>query len=142
LRRNGRLVGNDEILSASLGAFGTIKVWPVIVCARENPAYHAPSLELGDGSVVGYPDILAGSWPSGSYNWSSPSDGISTSDAVKYVKDKFDLTQADVRAMRKAVSQWRGVYEERYRDIRHGVFAHKSLNRTDTDALMAQDQHR
>jgi hypothetical protein len=40
--------------------------------------------------------------------------------------------------MRKAVSQWRGVYEERYRDIRHGVFAHKGLNRTDTDALMAK----
>ena len=33
---------------------------------------------------------------------------------------------------------WRGVYEERYRDIRHGVFAHKGLNRTDTDGLIAK----
>jgi hypothetical protein len=30
------------------------------------------------------------------------------------------------------------VYEERYRDIRHGVFAHKGLNRTDTDGLIAK----
>jgi AbiU2 len=63
---------------------------------------------------------------------------VSISDAVNYVKGKYELTQVDVRAMRKAVSQWRGVYEERYRDIRHGVFAHKGLNRTDTDALMAK----
>jgi hypothetical protein len=41
-----------------------------------------------------------------------------------------------VRDIRKEIANWRKVYEARYRDIRHGVFAHKGLSKTDTDALM------
>jgi hypothetical protein len=48
-----------------------------------------------------------------------------------------DLTMDDVRGMRKAVGQWRKVYEARYREIRHKIFAHKSIDRAAADALMA-----
>jgi len=64
--------------------------------------------------------------------------GISASDAAEYVKGKYELTPTDIRAMRKAVSHWRGVYEARYRDIRHGVFAHKGLGPAAVDDLMAK----
>jgi hypothetical protein len=64
--------------------------------------------------------------------------GLDPTDAAAYVVDKCDLVPADVRAMRKAVSNWRKIYEARYRDIRHGVFAHKGLNKADTQLLMAQ----
>ena len=56
--------------------------------------------------------------------------------AATYVADKYDLTVEDVREMRKAVGKWRKVYEARYREIRHKVFAHKSLSRADADELM------
>jgi hypothetical protein len=64
--------------------------------------------------------------------------GLSADDAAAYVGDAYELTPVDVRDIRKQVARWRQVYEARYRDIRHGVFAHKSLNRADTDALMAK----
>ena len=53
--------------------------------------------------------------------------GLDPTDAAAYVVDKCDLVPADVRAMRKAVSNWRKIYEARYRDIRHGVFAHDEV---------------
>jgi len=62
--------------------------------------------------------------------------GVSASDAAEYVKGKYELTPTDIRAMGKAVSHWRGVYEARYRDIRHGVFAHKGLDRAAVNDLM------
>jgi hypothetical protein len=58
--------------------------------------------------------------------------------AADYVKDKHDLTSDDIRGMRKAVAHWRAIYEARYREIRHGVFAHKGLNRADATLLMEQ----
>jgi hypothetical protein len=58
--------------------------------------------------------------------------GMTPKDAAAYV------TIEDVRAMRKAVGKWRSVYEARYREIRHKVFAHKSVSRVDADALMAK----
>jgi hypothetical protein len=39
--------------------------------------------------------------------------------------------------MRKAVAKWRAVYESRYRDIRHKIFAHKGASRANAGALMA-----
>jgi AbiU2 len=65
-------------------------------------------------------------------------DGLAATVAAEYVKGKYDLTTDDVRGMRKAVAHWRGIYEARYRDIRHGAFAHKGLSRADTDLLMAK----
>lgn len=64
--------------------------------------------------------------------------GMDPQQASTYVADKYDLTVEDVRDMRKAVGKWRRVYEARYREIRHKIFAHKSLSRTDADRLMAQ----
>ncbi|MDA9538776.1 hypothetical protein ACM41_21925 [Bradyrhizobium sp. CCBAU 21362] len=42
-----------------------------------------------------------------------------------------------MRGMRKAVGHWRKVYEARYREIRHKIFAHKSIDRAAADTLMA-----
>jgi hypothetical protein len=64
--------------------------------------------------------------------------GLDRADAAAYVVDKHALLPAAVGAMRSAVSTWRKIYEARYRDIRHGVFAHKGLNQADTHLLMAQ----
>lgn len=63
--------------------------------------------------------------------------GMDPQQAAEYVADKHDLTVDDVRNMRKAVGKWRKVYEARYREIRHKIFAHKSLSRADADKLMA-----
>jgi hypothetical protein len=64
--------------------------------------------------------------------------GVSADDAAAYVADAYELTPADIKAIRKQVAHWRRVYEARYRDIRHGVFAHKGLDQAGTDALMAK----
>jgi hypothetical protein len=64
--------------------------------------------------------------------------GMDPQQAAAYVADKYDLTVEDVREMRKAVGKCRRVYEARYREIRHKIFAHKSLSRADADKLMAK----
>jgi hypothetical protein len=64
--------------------------------------------------------------------------GMTPKDAAAYARGKYDLTMDDVRGMRKAVGQWRKVYEVRYREIRHKIFAHKSIDRAGADALMAK----
>jgi len=64
--------------------------------------------------------------------------GMDPLQAAAYVADKYDLTVEDVRDMRKAVGKWRGAYEARVREIRHKIFAHKSLTRADADKLMAK----
>ena len=66
------------------------------------------------------------------------SDGMPPSAAAKYASDKHDLTIADYRAMRKAVAEWRRVYEDRYRDVRHLVFAHRGIPRSQIDTLMSK----
>jgi hypothetical protein len=63
---------------------------------------------------------------------------ISAEDAAAYVKSTYELTPADVRDIRRQIAHWRRVYEARYRDIRHGVFAHKGLDRAGADALMVK----
>ncbi len=65
-------------------------------------------------------------------------DGMESGFAASYVADKYDLTVTDVRDMRKAVAAWRRVYEARYRDVRHLVFAHRGIPRSQIDALMSQ----
>ena len=64
-------------------------------------------------------------------------EGMNPKQAAAYVVDKYDLAAKDVRDMRRAVAKWRKVYEARYREIRHKIFAHKGLSRADADALMA-----
>jgi hypothetical protein len=58
--------------------------------------------------------------------------------AAAYVADKYDLPVEDVRDMRKTVGKWRRVYEARYREIRHKIFANKGVSRADADKLMAK----
>jgi hypothetical protein len=50
--------------------------------------------------------------------------------AKKNVSDAYELTAQDVRGMRRLVAHWRKIYDERYRDVRHMVFAHKRRNET------------
>lgn len=64
--------------------------------------------------------------------------GMTPADAAAYASTKYDLTVADVRAMKKEVAKWRGIYEKTYRDIRHKVFAHKGVTSAGADALMAK----
>lgn len=52
-------------------------------------------------------------------------DGLLRKDAEAYVTDAYELTARDVRDMRKMVADRRKIYEERYRDVRHMVFAYK-----------------
>jgi hypothetical protein len=63
--------------------------------------------------------------------------GMTPKDAAAYARGTYDLTMDDVRGMRKAVGHWRKIYETRYREIRHKIFAHKSIARAAADALMA-----
>lgn len=52
--------------------------------------------------------------------------GLTREQADAYVTDAHELTAADVRNLRKKhVAYWRKIYEDRYRDVRHMVFAHK-----------------
>jgi hypothetical protein len=45
--------------------------------------------------------------------------------ADHYVFDAYEMTAQDVRDLKKQVAHWRRVYEGKYRDVRHFVFAHK-----------------
>lgn len=63
--------------------------------------------------------------------------GLKPGEAARYVSDRYELTAADVRDMRKQVSAWRRVYDERYRDVRHMPFAHKRRDAT-VEAILAK----
>lgn len=66
-------------------------------------------------------------------------DGISTEDAARYIVDKHALTSNDIRTLRKQIDVRRRIYEERYRDIRHKVFAHKATdNVAEIDEMFAK----
>ncbi|QDM18843.1 AbiU2 domain-containing protein [Tardiphaga sp. vice278] len=64
-------------------------------------------------------------------------DGMDPTFAREYAADKYTLTPADVRSMRKTVAKWRRIYELRYRDIRHLVMAHRGIPRSQVEALFA-----
>jgi HEPN superfamily AbiU2-like protein len=64
--------------------------------------------------------------------------GMDPEQAAAYAADTYELTVEDVRDMRKAVGKWRKVYEARFREIRHNIFAHKGLSRADADKRMAK----
>jgi hypothetical protein len=47
----------------------------------------------------------------------------------RYLEQVYEPTHDDFRRLRKRhVKKWRAVYEEKYRPIRHGVFAHKGVS--------------
>ncbi len=49
----------------------------------------------------------------------------------EYMKDAYVPTVSDFRLLRKYVNKYRKVYENRYRDIRKEIFAHKGLSKSD-----------
>lgn len=57
--------------------------------------------------------------------------------AADYVKEKHEITAADVRRLRKEVDTWRKVYAPVYGEIRHHL-AHNKGARQDLDALLAR----
>jgi AbiU2 len=56
------------------------------------------------------------------------SDGLPQQQAANYVADAHELTAPDLRILRRDIARWRRIYEERYRDVRDKVFAHKALS--------------
>jgi hypothetical protein len=65
--------------------------------------------------------------------------GLTKQQAADYVADKHQLTAHDVRALRKEIATWRRIYDDRYRKIRHKVFAHKGVSDIEeTNKLLAK----
>jgi hypothetical protein len=64
---------------------------------------------------------------------------LTEAEAATYVVGKHALNAGDLRNLRKQIASWRRVYEARYRDIRHRVFAHKALaNLSEVNELLAK----
>jgi hypothetical protein len=71
------------------------------------------------------------------------SAGLTQKEAADYVSDKHELTPKDIRALRKEIAAWRRIYEGRYREVRHKVFAHKALSDlAEVNKLFGKDQRR
>jgi hypothetical protein len=65
--------------------------------------------------------------------------GLTQQEAAAYVAGKHELTHNDLRCLRKKIAFWRRVYEDRYKDVRHKVFAHKALSDvTEANAILAK----
>ncbi len=63
------------------------------------------------------------------------SSGLKPEDADKFTQDAYELTDSDIRELRKSVAERRKLYKDRYRDVRHMVFAHKRRQEI-VDAVM------
>jgi hypothetical protein len=67
------------------------------------------------------------------------SSGLTQTEAAEYVIGKHELSAKDVSGLRKRIAGWRRIYEQRYRDVRHKVFAHKALSDlVEVNALLAK----
>jgi hypothetical protein len=65
--------------------------------------------------------------------------GLTPAEAAAYVKGKHELTDDDLRRIRKEITCWRRVYDDRYKDVRHKIFAHKALSDlTEANKLLAR----
>jgi hypothetical protein len=51
--------------------------------------------------------------------------GVSQHKANVHAAAAYEPTQSDIRRLRGEVADWRRIYNDRYRDVRHLVFAHK-----------------
>jgi AbiU2 len=58
-------------------------------------------------------------------------EGMTQAEAMRYVNGKYELGPSDLRDLRRKIAKWRGIYEEKYRDVRHKVFAHKQTATTE-----------
>lgn len=64
---------------------------------------------------------------------------ITKEQAASYVANKHELTAAELRIVRKQIEVRRRLYEDRYRDIRNKVFAHKATDDAEEiDAMFAK----
>jgi hypothetical protein len=59
------------------------------------------------------------------------SAGLTQAEVAAYVINAHELTAEDIRALRKEIAARRRIYEDRYRDIRHKVFAHTEVSGVD-----------
>jgi AbiU2 len=67
------------------------------------------------------------------------SNRLTQQQAAKYVADAHELSASDLKMLRRRVADWRRIYEQRYRDIRNKIFAHKALsNLTQVNELLAK----
>jgi len=66
-------------------------------------------------------------------------NGLTKQQAADYASDAHELSDSDLRMLRKEVASWRRIYVERYRNVRDKVFAHKALsNLTQVNELLAK----
>jgi hypothetical protein len=66
-------------------------------------------------------------------------DGVAPLFAAEYILDKYEPSDTDFRELRREVAKRRRVYEERFRDVRDKMFAHKELSDSDEmNALLAK----
>jgi hypothetical protein len=60
-----------------------------------------------------------------------------------YLRHAYVPKPSDFRRLRKLVRRYRKIYEDKYRDLRHKVFAHKSISdRASVDALFTRTKIR
>jgi hypothetical protein len=65
--------------------------------------------------------------------------GLTQQQAADYLVDKHELNADDIRELRRKIASWRRIYEERYRDVRHKIFAHKNASDIgETNELLAK----
>jgi hypothetical protein len=65
--------------------------------------------------------------------------GLTKQQAANYVADKHELSAQDIRALRKEIAARRQIYEDRYRKVRHKIFAHKGVsNVQEANELLAK----
>jgi hypothetical protein len=64
---------------------------------------------------------------------------ITAEEAAEYVVGKHALASDDLKLLRKQIDVRRRIYEDRYRDIRHKVFAHKATaDMTEINGMFAK----
>ncbi len=57
---------------------------------------------------------------------------------AEFLRDAYEPTPKDFRRIRAHVRKWRRIYESKYRDLRHKVFAHKVADHDQTAALFGK----
>ena len=67
------------------------------------------------------------------------SGAMTQQQAGEYAVDAYEMTASDVRGLKKQVAHWRRIYEDKYRDVRHLVFAHKKKQETVEQVLARTD---
>jgi hypothetical protein len=61
----------------------------------------------------------------------------------EYIEKAYEPTKEDFRRLRRHIKKWRRIYNDRYRDLRHKVFAHKEFAEDiDTAPLWAKTSTR